>query len=53
MPMILWSASSASAASVTWSRPITSARKVSLRSPVHLTGRPSSRAANAAIAYSG
>ena len=32
---------------------LTSARKVSLRSPVHFTGRPSSRDAHAAMAYSG
>ena len=49
MPWILCSASRASSAVVTWSRPMASERKVSLRSPVHFTGRPSARAAQAAM----
>jgi len=44
-PSILPSAESASSAWVWWSRPCASDRKLSLRSPVHFTGRPTRRAA--------
>ena len=40
------SASIASSAWVTWSRPCASDRKLSVRSPVHFTGRPTFLAAS-------
>ena len=46
-------ASSASSASVTWSRPWPSLRKLSERSAIHFTGRPSRRAAQATSTCSG
>jgi hypothetical protein len=47
------SASSASSASTSWSRPWLSERKLSERESVHFTGRPSSRAACSSAGYSG
>ncbi|MDT4841842.1 hypothetical protein D3C72_1569020 [compost metagenome] len=47
------SASSASSALVTWSRPCASVRKDSLRSAVHLTGRPTFFEAHVSATSSG